>query len=56
MQTMQKRFMGLDPPLRYLREVAKEARGDHPTVEWKVYLRQQALNWRDGVTGRAEKS
>lgn len=37
--------------LRYLRELAKHARGEHPAPDEasKVKLRQSALNWRDGI-------
>lgn len=37
--------------LRYLRELAKDARGEHPDPNEvsKVKLRLSALNWRDGI-------
>lgn len=38
-----------DRELRYLREVAKHERGDHPRDEVKVHLRRVALDWRDGI-------
>lgn len=38
-----------DTDIRYLREVAKHARGDRPAEDWKVQFRNQALNWMDGL-------
>lgn len=38
-----------DTEIRYLREIAKHSRGDRPKEEWKLQLRNQALNWLDGM-------
>lgn len=38
-----------DATIRYIRELAKDARGIHPEngEDWKVYFRSRALRWRD---------
>jgi hypothetical protein len=43
-----------DTPIRYLREIAKEARGQVPREDWQVKLRRNALNWHEGTIGAGQ--
>ena len=44
----------MDTPIRYMREIAKDARGDRPKEPRQVAFRISALNWRDGTIAAGE--